>query len=260
MYTCTDRFGVQTSSTGFSASNHMLVILDTGVADYQTLANGVISEAEVVILDRHQDGIEQITQALQQRSHITQLHIVSHGSPGCLYLGHTRFSLETIDRYGWDLQSWSVPSILLYGCNVAAGDAGAEFIEKLHHLTGANIAASNKPIGNMALGGQWQLNARVGVIDAPLAFNAEVMGAYAHILALPGPHSAQVGSEVFLGGDYVELGINSGGAFGTQNSKPAGFNGTTARANVGMSVDLDGFSTGTLGNGDYFLPGTPEER
>ncbi|MGL4881571.1 MAG: DUF4347 domain-containing protein, partial [Waterburya sp.] len=27
----------------------------------------------------------------------------------------------------------------MYGCNVASGDAGAEFITKLQQLTGANI-------------------------------------------------------------------------------------------------------------------------
>ncbi|MEG4219819.1 DUF4347 domain-containing protein [Microcoleus sp. Pol12A6] len=33
-------------------------------------------------------------------------------------------------------------NLLLYGCNVAAGDAGEEFITRLHKLTGAQIAAT----------------------------------------------------------------------------------------------------------------------
>lgn len=40
---------------------------------------------------------------------------------------------------------------------MAAGDAGTELIEKLHALTGAEIAASANPTGNKALGGDWNL-------------------------------------------------------------------------------------------------------
>ncbi len=78
--------------------------------------------------------------------------------PGCLYLGNSQLSINTINNdYAQELENWSVTNILLYGCNVAAGDAGAEFLEKLHQLTGANIAASARPTGNVALGGDWEL-------------------------------------------------------------------------------------------------------
>jgi len=39
-----------------------------------------------------------------------------------------------------------------------AGDAGEEFITKLHHLTGATIYASTTKVGNAALGGNWELD------------------------------------------------------------------------------------------------------
>ncbi|OYD89443.1 hypothetical protein CDG77_18920 [Nostoc sp. 'Peltigera membranacea cyanobiont' 213] len=61
--------------------------------------------------------------------------------------------LSTLQCYTQELQTWSShlcvsPSLLLSGCNVAAGDAGEEFIQKLHKLTTASIAASGNLTGN----------------------------------------------------------------------------------------------------------------
>nr|MBP7967476.1 N-acetylmuramoyl-L-alanine amidase family protein [Candidatus Woesebacteria bacterium] len=78
--------------------------------------------------------------------------------------------------------------------------------------------------------------------------------------ALPGSHSATVSGDVFLGGDYIELGVSQYGSFGTDQSKPAGFYGTAARSQIGMSSDLDGFDNGTDWRMDFFMPGTQEER
>ncbi len=72
-----------------------------------------------------------------------------------MYLGNTQLSLDTFNRYATQLQQWDVANLLLYGCNVAAGDAGAEFIAKLHTLTGAEIAASKTLTGSAAKGGNW---------------------------------------------------------------------------------------------------------
>lgn len=77
---------------------------------------------------------------------------------------------------------------------------------------------------------------------------------------LAGARSATVGRDVFIGGNFLELGINSGGSFGsTGGVKPvgAGFVGTAARQDIGMSTDLDGFGVGNAQSFDYFLPGFP---
>ncbi|MEQ9484847.1 DUF4347 domain-containing protein, partial [Coleofasciculus sp. F4-SAH-05] len=67
-----------------------LVVIDSAVADYQSLLKGVTPDALVIILNRHQDGVEQITTALQHHKTIKTLDIVAHGSPGCLSLGNTQ--------------------------------------------------------------------------------------------------------------------------------------------------------------------------
>ena len=83
-----------------------LVVIDSKVCDYSDLARGVIPGAKVIILEPDQDGVKQITQALNGDCYPISLHIVSHGSPGCLYLGNTQLSLDTLDEYTEELGSW----------------------------------------------------------------------------------------------------------------------------------------------------------
>jgi protocatechuate 3,4-dioxygenase beta subunit len=178
--------------------NQQIVFVDSQVADYQALTAGVKPGIKVIVLEANSDGIEQITSVLKEKVY-SQVHIVSHGSPGCLYLGNTQLSLDTLDKYQQELQSWFTrsssrlvsqyhkgiisSSLLLYGCNVATGDAGEEFITKLHDLTGAEIAASTTPIGNAAKGGNWDLDYQTSEFISALAFNPEVQHNYAGILA-----------------------------------------------------------------------------
>ena len=83
-----------------------IVFIDASVSDYQTLQTGVVEGVETVILSPNQDGIEQISQILQQHPHITTIHILSHGSPGCLYLGNSQLNLTNIHNYTQLSQHW----------------------------------------------------------------------------------------------------------------------------------------------------------
>jgi Ca2+-binding RTX toxin-like protein len=144
-----------------------VVFIDASVSDYQTLQTGVIAGVETVILAPNQNGIEEITEFLQQHPQFTTIHIVSHGSPGCLYLGNGQLNLDNISKYADLLPHWQSENILLYGCNVAAGDAGEEFIRKLHEITNATISASATKTGNAALGGNWELEVNIPVLPLP---------------------------------------------------------------------------------------------
>ena len=67
--------------------------------------------------------------------------------------------------------------------------------------------------------------------------------------------------EVFLQGNFVEVGIHQAGSFGTSYSAPAGFH-TLGSNRLGFVADPqgDGWENGVpKQTGDYFLPGTPEE-
>ena len=76
---------------------------------------------------------------------------------------------------------------------------------------------------------------------------------------LPGVRHTSLNSELFLGGNFVEIGIRSNGKFGT-DGKPSTFYGRQpGLTGIGMTGDADGFRVGTDLRIDYFLPGSPEE-
>ena len=78
---------------------------------------------------------------------------------------------------------------------------------------------------------------------------------------LPGARSASNSTgDVFLGGNYIEVGISKGGSFGTKASAPSEFH-SHASSSVGLIADGDGWDVGNPPTtGDFFLPGTQEER
>lgn len=118
-----------------------LVVIDSAVNDYQLLLEGIEPDAQVIVLDSRQDGIAQISQILAQQL-VTSLQIIAHGSPGSLQLGNTQLNLYNLHHYQSQLQQWQITDLLIYSCEVAAGETGKSLIDQLHQLTGANIAAS----------------------------------------------------------------------------------------------------------------------
>ncbi|MEH2298469.1 MAG: DUF4347 domain-containing protein [Nostoc sp.] len=162
-----------------------LLFIDATVNDIETLLQGALPGIEGHILSGEQDGVAQITQILQHRPEVNTVHIVSHGAPGCLYLGNSQLNLDTLKNYASQLQGCSRENLnlLLYGCNVAAGDAGEEFLYKLRSLTDAKIAASATKTGNAALEGDWDLEVTMGEITPKLAFSHQEIANYAGILA-----------------------------------------------------------------------------
>ena len=191
-----------------------VLFVDSAVDSYLQFLTGAKPDIKTHLLDLKEDGVDQITRILQNHYSeklVQAIHIVSHGSPGTLYLGNTELSLGTLDRYTEELQTWftpsrssksevrsqksrilthppippSTPQLLLYGCNVAIGDAGEEFITQLHHLTGAEIAGSTTPIGNATKGGNWQLDYKTGSIQPTIPFSSQSLTTYRGLLAPP---------------------------------------------------------------------------
>lgn len=71
-----------------------------------------------------------------------------------------------------------------------------------------------------------------------------------------------VGGDVFLKGQYVEVGIGHLGYYGSDATAPTGFHSHPSGSKLGFVADLgmDGWGTGTPAYmGDYFTPGTPFE-
>ncbi|MDE5095585.1 MAG: DUF4347 domain-containing protein, partial [Trichodesmium sp. St11_bin5] len=163
-----------------------IVFIDSSVGGYEELANGVLPGRKVVILDSSLDGFGQIVRVLEEHPQVLSIHIVSHGTPGSLFLGNSEFNLNSIDSSNTqtlELKALSVKNILLYGCYLAAGPCGREFIEKLHQLTGANIAASARLTGGKFLGGDWELEFVRGELEVVLPFTEEIQRTWGYVLA-----------------------------------------------------------------------------
>ncbi|WP_333362103.1 DUF4347 domain-containing protein, partial [Microcoleus sp. N3A4] len=178
----------EASSTAGREAKKSLVVVDSRVENYEQLIGGIKAGTEVFVLSETRGAIEQITEILGQRSSITSLHIVSHGREAAVEIGSTELNLDNLETYSSQLQQWRKAlseqgNILLYGCNVAAGESGIKFIQKLSELTGANIAASNNLTGSAALGGDWELEITTGQINTELAFEKQVLESYTSVLA-----------------------------------------------------------------------------
>lgn len=93
---------------------------------------------------------------------------MSHARPGSVEFGAIGISLETIaDRSQARILGEigdRLDRIVIYGCNAAAGDAGAELVEKLARVTGCAIAASTTKTGHRDRGGDWNFDVTRGDI------------------------------------------------------------------------------------------------
>ncbi|MDT9237731.1 MAG: DUF4347 domain-containing protein, partial [Limnospira sp. PMC 1261.20] len=169
-------------------TGQQVVIIDSGVKDYRELISGLRAVADVIILSPNRDGVLQIAETLHQYNTIAQIHIICHGSPGCLKLGNVELTSETLPHYSQHLGTLNDKlhdsSIILYGCQVAAGPKGETFLKQLHQLTRANITASTTPTGNHQLGGDWDFQINIGnPIDTNSIFSPVTMATYSHTLA-----------------------------------------------------------------------------
>uniref|UniRef100_UPI0026304653 DUF4347 domain-containing protein n=1 Tax=Acaryochloris sp. IP29b_bin.137 TaxID=2969217 RepID=UPI0026304653 len=180
------------SAPFYNKSSDTLLVIDPAVDNYQDLIVGIDSRVEAIILHPNQDGVDQITAALNYCRKVSSVHIICHGEPGDLYLGNTRLNLETLNQYAQQLCTWfslsstrTIPSLFLYGCSIAQGEVGAQFIDELHRLLGTKIAASTTPIGHSALGGNWELDYQIGQINIEIPIASAVLDEYPVILAAP---------------------------------------------------------------------------
>ncbi len=207
-----------------------IVFIDSGVDNLAELLTGLAANTEAVLIDPTQDGIEQITNYLSHKQGLIEsIQIFSHGSPGTVQIGSTNLSTNNLDQYKTSLQKWfqplegKTPDLLIYGCDVAVGDAGSQFINQLSQITGADVAASTDLTGNSSKGGNWVLETATGAIEAGQGFTQTVRDAYQDVLAtftVTNTNDSGTGSlrqaitnaNATPGADNVVFNIGTGGA------------------------------------------------
>lgn len=160
------------------------VFIDRQVSDYSHLLRHLKPESQVVLLERDRDGMSQISEVLQNSCNVGEIHLVAHGSPDCLYLGNSQLNAATLESYADHLRQWrqalaGCADLLIYGCRVAE-QGWTGFLEALHQLTGANLAASSREVGQ----GNWTLDRRIGQVTASLAITPEGQQTYAGVFSI----------------------------------------------------------------------------
>nr|MDJ0834444.1 DUF4347 domain-containing protein [Gammaproteobacteria bacterium] len=156
-----------------------IVFLDAGVENGEQLLEDLIAAedhaiTQVHILDTGSDGIDQITQILAgQEQDVDAIHIISHGAAGQIQLGSTTLATGSLDGYAGQLKDWGGAladngDILIYGCDLAADEQGRALVDAISVMTDADVAASDDQTGHAASGGDWDLEYRVGLVDAAM--------------------------------------------------------------------------------------------
>ena len=211
-----------------------VAFIDTGVADYQTLVDGIRAGVEVVLLDAGQDGLAQMAVWAQSHTGYDAVHVLSHGADGTLYLGRDILNQAQLADAG--VQSALIAlgksltddgDILLYGCFIASGDAGKAFTANLASLTGADIAASDDLTGSSLLGGNWVLE------NGETTFALDFSSRYA--FTLPAPPN----------GTYTFAGASSSNNNTTVNTADGFFVLSSFSTGRTMLTDADGFGAYT---------------
>ena len=144
-----------------------LLIIDARVADHQSLLADLPGNVTVRVIGVEESGIAVISEALAEGGDFDAVHIVSHGSAGALSLGSDAIRNDTLAGQSEALQGWAQhlaadADILLYGCDIAQGEAGQALVTELARLTGADIAASANATGSAEQGGDWVLERQTG--------------------------------------------------------------------------------------------------
>ncbi len=229
-----------------------IVFIDSAVENIDQIVSNIATGTEIVLLDSRSSGVEQIAGYLSGRTNVGSIHIVSHGETGMLYLGTDTLSSANMADYNTALTQIGRSladdaDILLYGCNVANGTGGMDFVRALSLATSADVAASIDNTGGDESDGDWVLEATNGAIEAASLSNP----LYAGLLAKTNT-GAWVANGVTTANDWQNTtdGITTtvtftNGGLGTFTALNG--NATLATATAGNGLTAATFDNNALG-------------
>ena len=195
-----------------TADRREVIFVDASIANLTNILGQLPDTAEIQLVDSSTDGIAAIANWASTQTNIDAIHIISHGAQGELYLGSSVLSNDTIAAVGAELTTLGgalteTGDILLYGCNIADGAAGLDFIERFAQATSADVAASSDDTGTAVLGGDWDLEVQTGDVDA------DIIGVIQYNAILSASQFIENGSAIVVDSGYTftDSGDYSGG-------------------------------------------------
>jgi len=149
-------------------SERILVVLNSSVADADSIVNDLGDNVEVLRLEAGTDALDTINDYLDEHADTkySAIHLVSHGSEGYITLNGEKIDSTTINPADWKAIGEHLTDdadILVYGCDTAKSDEGKALVQTIANLTGADVAAS---IDSTGANGDWDLEYRSGLIEA----------------------------------------------------------------------------------------------
>lgn len=167
-----------------------LVLVDANIRDKHLILKQVKPGLDIVEIDNANGGVEALIHALKGYRNLQAVHIVAHAEAGVMHLGGHQIDKETLlenfpafaainqaVREGGDL--------LLYGCNLAQGKAGEDFLDVIKNNTHVDVAASVDKTGNEIVGANWDLEIRKGDIETALLADSIALKDFSYVLAAP---------------------------------------------------------------------------
>ncbi|HTF86651.1 MAG TPA: Ig-like domain-containing protein, partial [Cellvibrio sp.] len=166
-----------------------LVVIDAAVPDKHALYRNIKPGLEIVELDANTTGLTQLTNILQRYKNLSALHIISHAEDGILLLGSSRVDAQVLQR---EVDIFNAlngaladgADLLFYGCNLAKGEAGEDFLSIFQANTKLDLAASDDLTGASVLDGDWDLEIRAGHIETQQPFSDDALKDFVSVLQL----------------------------------------------------------------------------
>ncbi|SEC28489.1 protein of unknown function [Rhizobiales bacterium GAS188] len=243
---------------------NQIVFIDSRVPDIQDLLNGLAPGEHAFVIDPSSDGLQQIANILaaQNLMNLASISIVSHGETGELELGSSFITDANLGVHSNALAEIGASlapggTIQLYGCDVAQGPTGQQFINDFSTFTGgAPVEAATHLVGSAAQGGSWTLDAASSPSPGSSAASAATPAFTSAALAnFQGVLTAPVQTEVWItatggGNDDSLVHVDDTGSGSGSNSVTL-FNETSAN-NPSTLAQLTDVALDTTGN-LYFL-------
>ena len=177
-------------------TRHEIVFINAGTVDADRLVEDLTGSSsderqfEIVFLDQRMDGIQQIVEALQSHGEVQYdaIHLISHGSSTGVQIGGTWLTSERFATYATQIGQWQDAmsdnaDLLIYGCDLASSTEGRALLDAFSASCDCDVAASVDDTGKASLGGDWDLEFEVGVIETSVALSSEAQIEFSGLLA-----------------------------------------------------------------------------